>query len=131
MRKDAAGAKLMKQIATRKREPSREDLERLHAYCRQDVEVERELFRRLPPLIESEQALWLLDHRINLRGIPIDRPLALAVAELAKKQRIAINAEIEALTGGKITTRSHPRMDSGRRLRNEQPHQGRGEEGAC
>jgi DNA polymerase len=103
-RKDAAGAKLMKQIATRKREPSREDLERLHAYCRRDVEVERELFHRLPPLTESEQGLWLLDHKINLRGIPIDRPLALAVAELAKKQRISINAEIEALTGGKITT---------------------------
>jgi DNA polymerase len=104
VRKDAAGAKLMKLIATRKREPSREDLERLHSYCRQDVEVERALFRRLPPLTESEQALWVLDHRINCRGIPIDRPLALAVAELAKKQRIAINAEIEALTGGKITT---------------------------
>jgi DNA polymerase len=102
VRKDKAGAKLMKEIAARKREPSREDLARLHAYCRQDVEVERELFRRLPPLTESEHALWVLDHRINLRGI--DRPLALAVAELVRRQRIAINAEIEALTGGKITT---------------------------
>jgi DNA polymerase len=104
VRKDKAGAKLIREIATRKREPTPDDLERLGAYCRQDVEIERELFRRLPPLTEPEQALWILDHRINLRGIPIDRPLALAVAELAKKQRIAINAEIEALTGGKITT---------------------------
>jgi DNA polymerase len=104
VRKDKAGAKLMREIASRKREPTPEDLERLHAYCCQDVEVERELFRRLPPLTEPEQTLWVLDHRINCRGIPIDRPLALAVAELAKKQRVAINAEIEALTGGKITT---------------------------
>src|SRR6516162_2398536 len=81
-RKDKVGAKLMREIAARKREPTPDDLERLHAYCCQDVEVERELFRRLPPLIEPEQALWLLDHRINLRGIPIDRPLALAVADL-------------------------------------------------
>jgi DNA polymerase len=103
-RKDKAGAKLMREIASRKREPTQEDLERLHSYCRQDVEVERELFRRLPPLTESERELWVLDHRINLRGIPIDRPLALAVADLAAKQRVAINAEIEALTGGKITT---------------------------
>ena len=104
VRKDKAGAKLMREIASRKREPTPEDLERLHFYCRQDVVVERELFRRLPPLTEPEQALWLLDHKINLRGIPIDRPLAVAVADLAAKQRIAINAEIEALTGGKITT---------------------------
>jgi DNA polymerase len=103
-RKDKVGAKLMREIAARKREPTPDDLERLHAYCCQDVEVERELFRRLPPLIEPEQALWLLDHKINLRGIPIDRPLALAVADLAAKQRVTINAEIEGLTGGKITS---------------------------
>jgi DNA polymerase len=104
VRKDRAGAKLMKEIAARKREPTQEDLERLHSYCLQDVEVERELFRRLPPLTEPEQALWLLDHRINLRGIPIDRELAIAVADLAGQQRIAVNSEIAALTGGKITT---------------------------
>ena len=33
VRKDKAGAKLMKEIATRKREPSPEDLERLHAFA--------------------------------------------------------------------------------------------------
>jgi DNA polymerase len=103
-RKDKAGAKLMREIAGRQREPTPEELERLAAYCRQDVEVERELFRRLPPLTEPEQALWVLDHRINQRGIPVDRQLAIAVAELAKKERTSINTEIEALTGGKITT---------------------------
>jgi AAA domain len=104
VRKDKAGAKLMKEIASRKREPTAEDLARLGAYCRQDVEVERELDRRLPSLTESEQALWALDHEINQRGIPVDRALAIAVADLAKQQRTAINAEIAALTGGKITT---------------------------
>jgi DNA polymerase bacteriophage-type len=102
--KDKAGAKLMKEIATRKREPTPEDLERLHAYCRQDVEVERELFHRLPQLTEKEQALWVLDQHINQRGIPIDRELAVAIAALAKNQRSAINAEIAALTCGKVTT---------------------------
>jgi hypothetical protein len=59
-------------------------------------------FGRLPQLIEPERALWRLDHEINCRKIPIDRRLPLAVADLAKKQRIAINAEIAALTDGKI-----------------------------
>jgi hypothetical protein len=104
VRKDKSGAKLMREIAARKREPTPQDLERLHAYCRQDVEVERELFRRLPQLTEAEQALWVLDHEINHRGIPIDRDLAVAIDALAKKQRLAINAEIAALTGGQVTT---------------------------
>jgi DNA polymerase bacteriophage-type len=103
-RKDKAGGKLMREIASRKREPSLEDLERLYAYWRQDVVVKRELHRRLPPLTEPEQALWVLDHKINQRGIPIDRQLAIAVADLAVKQRAAIDAEIAELTGGKITT---------------------------
>jgi AAA domain-containing protein len=104
MRKDAAGAKLMREIASCKREPTAEELERLYAYCRQDVEVERELHRKLPPLTADEHALWVLDHKINERGIPIDRELAIAVADLAKAQRLVINAEIAELTGGRITT---------------------------
>jgi DNA polymerase bacteriophage-type len=104
VRKDKAGSKLMREIATQKRGPTPEELDRLYAYCRRDVEVERELFRRLPPLTEAEQALWVLDHDINHRGIPIDRQLAIAVADLAKTQRTAINSEIESLTGGKVTT---------------------------
>jgi DNA polymerase bacteriophage-type len=121
VRKDKAGAKVMRELASRKREPRSEDLERLYAYCRQDVEVERELFRRLPPLTESEQALWILDHKINHRGIPIDRDLAVAVADLAAKQRIIINTEIAALTNGRITTANQ---------RDQQPHENRREEGA-
>jgi hypothetical protein len=104
VRKDKAGAKLMKEIATRKREPTPEDRDRLHAYCRQDVEVERALFHRLPKLTEAERALWLLDQEINARGLPIDRELAVAVADLAKEQRLFVNNEIAALTGGKVTT---------------------------
>jgi DNA polymerase len=103
-RKDAAGAKLMREIASRKREPTPKDLDRLYEYCRQGVAVERELFRRLPPLMDAEQALWTLDHKINQRGIPIDRQLALAIANLVAKGRGSVNAEIEALTGGSVTT---------------------------
>ena len=40
-----------------------ERLDRLYAYCRQDVEVERELYERLPPLSPAEQALWAAEHQ--------------------------------------------------------------------
>jgi hypothetical protein len=52
--------------------------------------------------MEAEQALWVVDHKINQRRIPIDRELAIAIAALAT--RSAINAEIAALTCGKIMT---------------------------
>jgi DNA polymerase len=104
-RKDMAGAKLMKAIATyKKAHPTTEELERLYDYCKQDVAVERELFHRLPQMTEIERGLWLLDQQINQRGIPIDRELAAAIADLAQKQRLTINADVAVLTGGKIAT---------------------------
>ena len=45
---------------------------RLQEYCRRDVEVERELYRRLPPLSPDEQKLWELDAAINARGFFVD-----------------------------------------------------------
>jgi DNA polymerase len=47
--------------------------ETLYAYCKQDVETEREITKLTRPLIEFEQELWLLDQEINARGVPIDK----------------------------------------------------------
>lgn len=46
-------------------------------YCKQDVEVERAIKRRLAkfPLKESEQKLWEYDQRINDRGVRIESVL--------------------------------------------------------
>lgn len=43
-------------------------------YCKQDVEVERDLRRYLQnyPIIDSERKLWLLDQKINDFGVKID-----------------------------------------------------------
>ena len=35
--------------------------EKLYAYCKQDVEVERNMAKKLRPLSDKEQALWVLD----------------------------------------------------------------------
>lgn len=47
-------------------------LDRLCAYCLRDVEVEREIDKRQVRLSPREQDLWVIDQRINERGIPID-----------------------------------------------------------
>jgi DNA polymerase bacteriophage-type len=83
--KDATGHRLM-MMMSKPRKPHKDedpngvywfdDLDRrghLHGYCRADLESERELFARLPPLSPSEQMLWQLDARINQRGFCIDR----------------------------------------------------------
>ncbi|MGM0776948.1 MAG: DNA polymerase [Bacillota bacterium] len=46
-------------------------------YCVQDVEVEKEIERRLSafPVPEQEQKLWELDQLINARGVKVDQQL--------------------------------------------------------
>lgn len=46
-------------------------------YCVQDVEVEKEISSRLKnfPIPVAEQQLWILDQKINARGVAIDRHL--------------------------------------------------------
>jgi DNA polymerase bacteriophage-type len=115
-RKDAAGERLMHQTSKPRRahkdeNPDRtywfEDqnrLDRLYEYCRQDVEVERELFDRLPPLPVSEQALWELSSQISSRGFHVDRALAQAARKIADAAAPEINAELTELTKGAVTT---------------------------
>jgi DNA polymerase len=60
-------------------------------YCVQDVEVEKEIASKLVnfPVPEDEQRLWVLDQRINARGVAVDRQMiegALYVNELATSQ---------------------------------------------
>ena len=114
-RKDAEGRRLMLAMAkprkARKGEPDithwHDDMERrlrLQDYCRRDVEVERELYKRLPPLLPDEQALWQLDAAINMRGFYVDLPLAKAAREIVLAEQAAIDAEIAEITGGQITS---------------------------
>ena len=80
-----------------------ERLDRLYDYCQQDVEVERELYGRLPPLSSAEQALWLLSCKINERGFHVDRTFAEAARKIAQAAAPEIDAELAELTGGAVT----------------------------
>ena len=115
-RKDSAGERLMHQISKPRRARKAEDqagiywfedqerLNRLYHYCQQDVDVERELFDRLPPLSASEQALWELSNRINQRGFSVDRSFAEAARRIAQAAAPEIDAELARITGGAVTT---------------------------
>ena len=116
IRKDADGHALMLRMCKPRRPRKGENPDQIHwlddpvhrarlaEYCRRDVEVEREIYRRLPPLSESEQALWVLDATINRRGFHADLRSTEAAQRLVLEARAEIDAEISALTGGRITS---------------------------
>jgi DNA polymerase len=110
-RKDMAGARVMMQLA-KPREmvdgkpvwwDDASKIEALYAYCNNDVEVERALTKRLLPLSDDEQALWVLDQKINGRGILVDRPSVEAAIGLVQTETAKLNAEIRTLTGGVVS----------------------------
>lgn len=112
-RKDAAGHRLMLQMSKcRKRDPlawwdQPEKIERLIAYCRTDVEVERALMDRLRPLKESELALWHLDQRINDRGVMVDLPLCEAAKKIVAATEDRLDRGMAEVTGFAVTACSN------------------------
>jgi DNA polymerase len=113
-RKDVAGERLMHQMSKPRRARQDEDpsqvhwfedddrLRRLHDYCRQDVEVERELFDRLSRLSATEQSLWALSCTINERGFRVDRQFAEAARRIAQAAAPKIDAELAEITSGAV-----------------------------
>jgi DNA polymerase len=113
-RKDDDGARLMQQMARPRKPRAGEDpngiywhddpekLDRLYAYCAQDVIAERELYHRLPPLTDAEQALWVLDAAINQRGFHTDGALLTAASKIAAAAGEAVHAELASITAGAL-----------------------------
>lgn len=75
--------------------------ETFKVYCKQDVEVERAIRKRLEafPIADSEQRLWVLDKRIAARGCRIDRELAENAVRFGERFTAEKTAELKRLTG--------------------------------
>jgi DNA polymerase len=114
--KDREGHRLMMQMAKPRRPRKGEDRDqicwhddperraRLAEYCKRDVELGRELYRRVPALSADEQALWVFDGRVNRRGFFVDLRLAEAARKIVQAEQEAIDQEVAEITGGKIVT---------------------------
>lgn len=83
-------------------ESNPEDFGRLYEYNMQDVRAEQELSRVLPPLPPQEEALWLLDQRINARGVHIDRAALENCVEIVHQATDKYTLELQLLTGGVV-----------------------------
>jgi DNA polymerase len=81
-------------------------MRQLFDYCAQDVRTEMAITKQLRPLSSSEQAIWELTQRINLRGVSVDpQELHNAVLAVCKAQD-ALDNECLALTGCKPSERA-------------------------
>jgi DNA polymerase len=109
--KDEAGTRLInlfcKPVATGKRRgqwngPETHPMEWLDfvAYCEQDVEVLRDVDRKLPDWpTETERKLFYVDQAIADRGIQIDMELALSAVSAGKENAEEQMARARELTG--------------------------------
>ena len=80
-----------------------EIMERVYRYCESDVRTQRSMLNRIGHLTEGERKVWLLDQRINERGVMIDLEFVSACREIVDKASKPLAAEFTSLTGLKIT----------------------------
>jgi len=81
-------------------------LKQMYDYCINDVRTEMAIVANLRPLTASEEDIWTLTQRINLRGVPVDpEELHNAVLAVVRAQD-ALDNECVALTGFKPSERA-------------------------
>lgn len=77
------------------------DWEKFGQYCRNDVSAERSIFRRMAkfPLPDREQQGWLVDRRINDRGLHCDLDLVRGGMAVAEQSKSELRAKLIAIMG--------------------------------
>lgn len=70
-------------------------------YCKRDVETERTIYNKLKgyPVSKIEHDAWVLDQRINRRGVRVDLPLVEQAIRINKTVTDRLTAEYKAITG--------------------------------
>jgi DNA polymerase len=70
-----------------------------------DVEAMREVHRRCPKWNdEYEQAIWLVDQRINQRGFQVDTDFASKAIDLLAEEKDAVDEEVSNATDGDVSS---------------------------
>lgn len=112
-RKDDKGKRLMLQMAKPRRiEPDNTvvwwecaaKFDILLEYCKQDVRTERALSKQLQPLSDFERRVWLLDHRINQRGVRIDKRSVRTARRMVVEALDTLNGDLARVTQQQVKT---------------------------
>lgn len=84
-----------------------ERIARLVAYCARDVEVERLIGKALLPLSKPERSIYLLDQKMNDRGVHVDVPLVTTGIAIATEAKARLTKQMRKVTKG-LATCSQP-----------------------
>jgi len=107
--KDAKGSRLTRGLSKPNKEGyydrSAETIARVERYCAQDICTETALHKRLGWLPAGERSVWLLDQRINERGVRLDLEYIRAAQKIVEAACTPLVREFQTLTGVKPTQR--------------------------
>lgn len=76
------------------------EFKKLYEYCKDDVKAERDLDLALPELNRIERKVWLMDQRINLRGVEIDIEAVKAALYLIGEYENECVEKLKKITNG-------------------------------
>lgn len=111
--KDAKGQRVMMQLCKPKEdvplvwytpESHPEKFEQMYNYCAQDIEIERQLYKRLVKLSPSEKKTVILDHKINQRGVGISIQAVKVAMKLVEIEKQRLDREMKKITGNVVGT---------------------------
>ena len=83
-----------------------DDFQALYDYCRQDVKAEASVSELTPDLSPEELEVWLLDQRINLRGVYIDHEALDNCIDIINQAQKQYTEELRTLTNGYVQSAS-------------------------
>lgn len=113
--KDDAGYKLMMKMCKPRKARKGEDpngvywhfdaamIERLGEYCKQDVRVEAEIGKRILRMRPSERQLYMLDMKINDRGVLIDKKLCESAEIVVDSAMDRLDSEMRRVTANQVS----------------------------
>jgi DNA polymerase len=73
-------------------------------YARLDVDAMRDVYRRLPVWnsVRAERDLWIIDQRVNDRGVTVDRELGRAAGRAFDRASGTLADRVKAMTDGEV-----------------------------
>jgi DNA polymerase len=107
--KDPIGKRLIQKLCKPHKGEFNKDpelLKQLFEYCKQDVKTEMAIGRILRPIDVSEQKVWELTQRINVRGVPVDSVELQNAVTAVNSAQAKIDEETLQLTGCKPSERA-------------------------
>ena len=110
VQKDKEGHRLMLQMCKPRRTADgslawwedADRMDRLATYCVRDVETEREIDRRIPPLSAFERTAWEMVERLNDRGLGVDTDALRTVPAMVRDAAAEANDALAFVTDGEV-----------------------------